>query len=168
MVSHTVPSAAEHSAHLELTADEAAVAARLLSRLLSLPHDISTPGIDYYELACALYEGRRERRHFFPSDLFADPAWDMLLLLYCAGGRGERPSVSSVCHASEVPITTGHRWLRHLEDRGLILRAPHSTDRRSFVLGLTEEGKRKMNGYLHRLFERRIGPIFAELATTNP
>src|SRR3546814_5506642 len=39
---------------------------------------------------------RRLRDRFFPGDLFADPAWDMLLDLMAAHLSGQRVSVSSL------------------------------------------------------------------------
>src|SRR3546814_16438627 len=48
-----------------------------------------------------LLRRRRQRDEAFPKDLFADPAWDMLLDLYAAQ-QLERPpiAVSSLCIAS--------------------------------------------------------------------
>src|SRR5690606_24209072 len=62
---------------------------------------------------------RRLRDEFLPGDLFADPAWDMLLDLFAARLEQERVSVSSLCIASAVPPTTALRWIRTLTEKGL-------------------------------------------------
>lgn len=77
---------------------------------------------------------RAMRAKFFKAELFADPAWDMLLDLYRAHCDEHRVSVSSICLASGVPSTTALRWLSVLEEDGLIARRPDPFDgRRSFV-----------------------------------
>lgn len=50
-----------------------------------------------------LLRARRLRADFLPGDLFADPAWDMLLDLLAAHLDQERVSVSSLCIAAAVP-----------------------------------------------------------------
>src|SRR5690606_9764038 len=67
-----------------------------------------------------LLRARRLRDEFLPGDLFADPAWDMLLDLFAARLEQERVSVSSLCIASAVPPTTALRWIRTLTEKGLL------------------------------------------------
>jgi DNA-binding MarR family transcriptional regulator len=82
----------------------------------------------------AILKARRTRSRFFEADLFAEPAWDILLEL-CAAQLGQhRMSVSSLCVAAAVPATTALRWINTLEAKGLLRRQPDSTDaRRTFV-----------------------------------
>jgi hypothetical protein len=54
----------------------------------------------------AVIRARRLRNQFFADELFADPAWDMLLDLFAAGLEKRRVSVSSLCIAAAVPPTT--------------------------------------------------------------
>ncbi len=77
----------------------------------------------------------RERRSaFLEGDLLFDPAWAMLLDIFCATLRGKRLSVSAVLIGSGVPDTTALRYLRVLEERGYVARVADETDkRRSFV-----------------------------------
>src|SRR5687768_13422735 len=63
---------------------------------------------------------RRARAKFFEPDLFAEPAWDILLELYSADLRGSKISVSRACIGSNVPYTTALRCIRRLHDKGLI------------------------------------------------
>lgn len=146
----------DDSVPVSLTREELIAAKRLISRLLELfpcpEGPLSKP--ETYNLACRIYSGRRERRHFFPEGLFADPAWDMLLILYCADGRGEFMSVSSLCFSADVPQTTALRWVRVLEEAGLVTREKHEADRRSYLVKLTIVGRQKMESYLGRIGER--------------
>lgn len=73
---------------------------------------------------------RRARAEHLPADLFADPAWDMLLDLMAARLEGEKVAVSSLCVAAAVPPTTALRWIGVLAERGLIVRTTDPSDRR--------------------------------------
>ncbi len=61
----------------------------------------------------ALIAARSDRQALFKTELFADPAWDMLLDLALSEASGRRISVTSLCIASGVPTTTA---LRRLDD----------------------------------------------------
>ena len=80
---------------------------------------------------------RRMRDQFFAADLFADPAWDMLLDLMAARLSGEAVSVSSLCIASAVPATTALRWIRSMTDRGILVRQPDPQDGRRVFIALS-------------------------------
>jgi DNA-binding MarR family transcriptional regulator len=75
----------------------------------------------------AMIRARRLRATFLPADLFADPAWDMLLDLLQAEIVQHRVPVSSLCIAAGVPATTALRWIKSMTDRGLLVRRddPH-------------------------------------------
>lgn len=87
----------------------------------------------------ALLRSRRLRDEFFGEELFADPAWDMMLDLMAARLSGERVSVSSLCIASAVPPTTALRWIRHLTDRGIVERRPDPHDGRRVFIALSDQ-----------------------------
>lgn len=82
----------------------------------------------------AIIRARRLRDQFLPGELFADPAWDILLDLLQAEIIQHRVPVSSLCIASAVPATTALRWIRTMTDRGMLLRRedPHDA-RRVFI-----------------------------------
>ncbi|MCP1469055.1 DNA-binding transcriptional ArsR family regulator [Sphingobium sp. OAS761] len=86
-----------------------------------------------------LLRARRIRADFLPGDLFADPAWDMLLDLLAARLEQERVSVSSLCIAAAVPPTTALRWIRTLTDRGLVERQADPQDGRRVFIALTSD-----------------------------
>jgi len=81
-------------------------------------------------------KARRVRDRFFAPDLFADPAWDMLLDLSAARMEGRRVSVSSLCIAAAVPTTTALRWIKTLVDRDLFVRESDPADARRAFIGM--------------------------------
>lgn len=85
--------------------------------------------------AKALYAMRRQRTLLFASsELFGEPAWDILLDLFIARQEGKRVPVTSACIGAAVPPTTGLRWLALLESTGMVKREDDPKDaRRSFV-----------------------------------
>lgn len=95
----------------------------------------------------ATIRARRLRDQHFAPELFADPAWDMLLDLYAARLEGRRVSVSSLCIAAAVPPTTALRWIGTMHDAELFGREPDPTDRRRAHITLTERAATAMRGY---------------------
>lgn len=83
---------------------------------------------------------RQQRAKYFDADLFADPAWDMLLDLAAAREEHIRVSVTSLCIASGVPPTTALRWIGQMTESGLLNRTEDSIDKRRAFVTLTDEG----------------------------
>lgn len=81
---------------------------------------------------------RQQRARFFEGDLFADPAWDMLLDLTAARGEDKRVSVTSLCIAAGVPPTTALRWIGQMQHAGLFERVEDTADRRRAFIALTQ------------------------------
>ena len=88
------------------------------------------------------------RSRFFPSQLFADPAWDILLDLSRAKLDGQQVSVSSVCIAASVPMSTALRWVRQMTEAGLLRRWTDPKDRRRDLIALTDSTAAHMRDYL--------------------
>jgi|TARA_R100000501_G_scaffold18424_1_gene38699 hypothetical protein len=104
--------------------------------------------IESARLIRGIIDSRRARTDFFPPDLFADPAWDILLDLAAARHEGVPVSISSLCIAANVPTTTGLRWIKGLTDSGLLVREADPEDgRRSFVT-LSDDTAALMERYL--------------------
>jgi hypothetical protein len=70
----------------------------------------------------SVLRARRLRARFFSEEMFADPAWDMLLDLLQAEIAQLRVPVSSLCIAAAVPATTALRWLKTMVSKGLFVR----------------------------------------------
>lgn len=102
-----------------------------------------------------LLRARRDRARFLPADLFADPAWDMLLDLMAARLEGRQEPVSSLCIAANVPTTTALRWVRSLTDAGLIERQADPFDARRSHVRLTDAAADGVLGWL-RLFSEQF------------
>lgn len=82
---------------------------------------------------------RQQRARFFDADLFADPAWDMLLDLTAASAERKRVSVTSLCIAAGVPPTTALRWIGQMTHAGLFERVEDTSDRRRAFIALTDK-----------------------------
>lgn len=102
---------------------------------------------------------RRLRDHFFKSDLFADPAWDMLLDLMAARVERQRVAVSSLCIAAAVPPTTALRWIKGLCDQGLFVRVADPEDGRRVFIELSAETAARMEAFLKSA--QRFGTLIA-------
>jgi DNA-binding MarR family transcriptional regulator len=82
-----------------------------------------------------LIGARRKRARYISSELLSEPAWDILLDLLRAELAQEQISVSSASVAAGIPASTGLRWLKALEQRGLVVRKCDASDaRRTFVM----------------------------------
>jgi hypothetical protein len=90
---------------------------------------------------------RQLRARFFDGDLFADPAWDILLDLTAARAEHKRVSVTSLCIASGVPPTTALRWIGQMREAGLLQRNEDDTDRRRAFIVLTDRAADAMARY---------------------
>lgn len=98
-------------------------------------------------LAKSFHDARRAREEFFATDLFADPAWDILLILYWASYSQRRMSVSKVCGSAGVPPTTALRWIEHLRGAGLLHREQCPTDRRIIWVALSDDAQSLLDQY---------------------
>jgi DNA-binding MarR family transcriptional regulator len=86
------------------------------------------------------------------SDLFADPAWDMVIDLFAAWAEGRRISVSSVCIASGVPRSTALRWVVEMERQGLVRRWPDARDGRRTFIEITRDAAEGVERWLNATF----------------
>ncbi len=131
----------------------------LLSRESNLARDElpSSPPIVQDELALFARQLHRERRlrdRLLSSDLFGEPAWDMLLDLYASHGEGRQVSVTSVCLAAAVPVTTALGHLKHLESLQWIFRVSTS-DRRVSGIRLTPPAHARIRDLLAQIYQSR-------------
>lgn len=99
---------------------------------------------------------RRLRDEFFSGEMFADPAWDMLLDLYAAKLERMRVSVSSLCIAAAVPATTALRWIKTLTDTGVFDREADPHDGRRIFVTLSKDTMIAMNRYFARVSDELL------------
>jgi DNA-binding MarR family transcriptional regulator len=97
----------------------------------------------------AVIRTRRLRERFFRPDLFADPAWDILLDLFYSELAQYRVAVSSACAAAAVPATTGLRWIKTLVDEGMVIRRADPHDGRRIFLELSPGASEAMRRFFN-------------------
>lgn len=103
------------------------------------------------ELLRSCVSARHFRNSIFPSGLFADPAWDMLLNLYLSHCEGRPVSISNLGSASGVPTTTAWRWQSLLEEKGLTCRIRDIRDARRIFIQLTPAAITAMHNWLRKM-----------------
>jgi hypothetical protein len=114
---------------------------------------------------------RRLRENYFPSDLFADPAWEILLDLTIAKRKGIKISVSSLCIAASVPTTTALRKINHMIVDGLIFKEPDKNDRRRTYISICDQAYLKMLDYIsesYKISSSRSADQINRAALSNP
>ncbi len=114
---------------------------------------VSRPSLPDPRLVRSIIRQRLIRSRFFASDLFADPAWDMLLDLTAARAEMKRVSVTSLCIAAAVPPTTALRWIGQMIAAGLFCRVEDLADRRRAFIDLSDKAADAMARYFDSLQE---------------
>ena len=94
---------------------------------------------------------RRMRARYFDEELFADPAWDMLLDLLQAEIAQHRVPVSSLCIAASVPATTALRWIKSMTDAGLFNRRADPHDGRRVFVELAPQASEALRRYFQEV-----------------
>lgn len=98
-----------------------------------------------------LYWSRGVRPETLSSNLFGEPAWDLLLDPYIREKSGSRSSVTSACIGSRAPHTTALRHIEALRRSGWIKRIPDEGDKRRFWLALTPAAVGKLDRHFDHL-----------------
>ena len=145
----------DNAARLRQLSDEMGRIASTLARLSSGPGapaikpgdgKAQAPDVDA-ESVRAIIRARRLRSRFFSEELFADPAWDMLLDLLQAEIAQLRVPVSSLCIAASVPATTALRWIKTMTEQGLFVRRADPHDGRRVFVELAPAASDAMRRY---------------------
>lgn len=143
-------------ARLRQLSDEVSRIAATLARLSVGPSPAvlekpAAPGGDAPQVSLEtvrqVIRARRLRARFFDEELFADPAWDMLLDLLQAEIAQHRVPVSSLCIAAAVPATTALRWIKTMTDAGLFKRRSDPHDGRRVFVELAPKASEAMRRY---------------------
>ena len=107
------------------------------------------------EVIDAVIHRRRQRAAYLPQDLLGEPAWEMMLELLRAEVTQHRLPVSSVCATVGLSEAAALRWLKSLEERGLVNRRNGQPDgQREFV-----ELTRDASCALRRWFADSFGEV---------
>ncbi len=152
----------DNAVRLRQLSDEMGRIAATLARLSSTPDETSPSVLRLIEptaevpplsvdVVRSMIRARRLRSRFFTEELFADPAWDMLLDLLQAELAQHRVPVSSLCIAAAVPATTALRWIKSMTDSGLFLRRADPHDGRRVFVELSPDASLALRAYFGEL-----------------
>lgn len=119
----------------------------------------SRPPLPDPRLVREILRQRRMRDEFFDTELFADPAWDILLDLTIARAEHRRVSVTLLCIAAAVPNTTALRWIVQMVDSGLLVREQDGEDRRRAFIALSDHAAEAMARYFEKLGKGALAAI---------
>lgn len=146
----------QNAARLRQLSDEVSRIASTLARLSSgpapapasveLPQRGEAPVISA-DTVRSVIRARRLRARYFAEELFADPAWDMLLDLLQAEIAQLRVPVSSLCIAAAVPATTALRWLKTMVAQGIFVRRADPHDGRRVFVELAPQASDSLRRY---------------------
>ena len=106
-------------------------------------------------LATQIYDFRQTRSRFLPEALLGEPVWDILLALYSLPADKPKLSVSKLCHAANIPTTTGLRWEQLMAQNELVERDPDPRDGRRFFVSLSAKGE--------QFLDQILTPLWCEL-----
>ncbi|MDO6415690.1 hypothetical protein Q4F19_14970 [Sphingomonas sp. BIUV-7] len=106
---------------------------------------------DLRAAARALLRARSQRAKLLGTDLFRDPAWDMVLDLYGNTEQGGAMMISSLCHSARVPPTTALRYVYKLVEAGALLCEDHPSDQRRTMVRLAPHMPERMEELLSML-----------------
>lgn len=107
----------------------------------------------YVELCRAILAARQLMGRAFGSDLFADPAGEMLLDLYVRENDGFVTPITKIWNASNATYGTARRSLAIMERRGLIARMPDTQDGRRTLVLLTDLARSQLEACLDLILE---------------
>lgn len=99
------------------------------------------------QLARKILAARHLRLQVFPAGMFCEPAWDILLSLYSQPSGGNR-SISTLADCSNAPVGTAVRWVKYLEEQGLVIREANGGDGAGELVHLTDKAFRALQFYL--------------------
>ena len=112
-----------------------------------------------------MIQGRRVRERFIKDAHFGEPAWDILLDLTLAKLEKTEVSVSSVCIASGVPMSTAMRWINEMVQAGLIERRTDPADGRRNFVSISNATMQSMLRYLGYLY--KISPVIPVVSSNG-
>ena len=147
----------QNATRLRQLSDEVSRIASTLARLSTGPASVVRPteqppaAGDLPQVAAdtvrSVIRARRLRSRYFAEELFADPAWDMLLDLLQAEIAQLRVPVSSLCIAAAVPATTALRWLKTMTIQGIFVRRADPHDGRRVFVELAPQASLALRRY---------------------
>lgn len=99
------------------------------------------------------FHARKARTRYFPQELFAEPAWDMLLHLFRCELRRRRVSTSDLCLAAGVPQTTAIRWISTMDQQGLVISEREGHEDQPSFITLSANARAALRRYFNEVAE---------------
>lgn len=106
----------------------------------------------------AIIAARRLRDECF-GPAVGELAWGVLLEAYAAHLEGGLSPITGLGASSGIARSTAHRWVAWLLERGLLVRHPESVNRRTALVGLSDDAAARIADYLAAT--ARISPLVA-------
>jgi DNA-binding MarR family transcriptional regulator len=106
--------------------------------------------IALYRIAQAIRALRSARRTEFGLRI-SEPAWDMLIELYCRESTGHSTTAALLTSAADVPPSTAARWIEHLTQESFIRTRPHSSDPKTEFIEMTESSIDALERYFAKI-----------------
>jgi DNA-binding MarR family transcriptional regulator len=91
---------------------------------------------------------RKLRAIEFSSELFGEPGWDMLLELYMREESGMSVGFEDLQEAANIPSSVTSRWVKVLQNEGLITRGRRLIKDEKALFELSTQGREKLERYL--------------------
>ena len=110
--------------------------------------DLPPPSEELLVLARQISAIRAGRSNFLSATLLSEPGYDMMLAMFIAAAEGRPMRAADLALAGGVPSTTALRWIKALEQLGLIARAADHPDLLECSLELTPEGHFQVRSHI--------------------
>lgn len=104
------------------------------------------------KLARRLFDERSIRDEFFPNGMFGESAWDALLLLF-SHDQSSTLTASDIATRLDKSTSVTSRWLKFLEEVGLVESRVDRLDPRRTIVEMTVEGRTAISAYLATIGE---------------
>jgi hypothetical protein len=108
-------------------------------------------GMTLATLARSIASARRKLGNHLEASLFANPGLDIMLFLFAEGLNGATVTTNACCAAAGVPRTTALRWIKLLQDRGLVNGSDDISARRVTMLALSPHGRTTIRTWLDEI-----------------
>lgn len=105
-------------------------------------------------IAQSEFHNRRRRDSLIRHDVFAEPAWDLLLELYVQHHRQNPVGLDRLCGIAAAGPATALRWIGLLMEKGLVTRLPPGGASADLQVALSAKGVEEMERYLRDFLHR--------------
>lgn len=135
----------EHAATHDTRILQGAIAADYMPQVME-PH--CDGDIELAAVARTIATVRRKLTGHFEASLFANPGLEIMMFLFAEGLSGQTVTTHACCIAAGVPRTTALRWIKLLQEHGLVDGSDDINDRRVTMLALSALGRAKARAWL--------------------